>query len=79
MTEADYSEILSAQGGLCAICRDAPEGKRSLLFVDHCHTSKQVRALLCHRCNVLLGMSKDRPAVLREAACYLERFAESGG
>ncbi|MBV8387310.1 MAG: endonuclease, partial [Acidimicrobiia bacterium] len=48
--------MLSAQGGLCAICRS-----RSAVHVDHDHYSGRVRALLCFNCNGALGHMLDHP------------------
>jgi hypothetical protein len=66
----EYQAILDSQGGVCAICG----GKRTYsLNVDHDHKTGFVRGLLCRLCNGrLLPASKDRPAVLRAAAAYLE-------
>ena len=70
ITPQDYDAMLAAQGGLCAICRQAPT-KSVPLCVDHCHNSKKVRGLLCSRCNAGLGHFLDRPALLLKAANYL--------
>lgn len=40
--------------------------------IDHCHTTKTIRGLLCGPCNLLLGLAKDNPETLRNAADYLE-------
>lgn len=58
------------QGGRCAICIEERE-----LVVDHNHTTDVARGLLCHRCNILLGMIETGPAHLIESArdylrCY---------
>jgi hypothetical protein len=76
----EYKRMLKAQGGRCAICR----AKRSMvrgksrtskqLSVDHDHSTKKVRALLCNRCNRVLGLCGDDPNLLRAAAAYLEKF-----
>jgi hypothetical protein len=68
ITADDADAMLEAQGGLCAICRNAPAG-----HVDHDHVSGAVRALLCFNCNGGLGQFKDDPTVLRAAAEYVER------
>jgi hypothetical protein len=54
----------------CAICKEVPSGG---LVVDHSHTTGKVRALLCSKCNLALGMFKDSPDLLRAAVRYLER------
>ena len=68
MTIGDYDRRSSAQGGRCAICGRV----ETPLHVDHDHETKEVRALLCQRCNRMIGMAHDRPATLRSAANYLE-------
>jgi len=71
-----YQEVWESQKGLCALCgqkeRHKYKGKVKELAIDHCHKSGKFRALLCHDCNTMLGMSKDSPALLRAAAVYLE-------
>jgi hypothetical protein len=73
----DYERRLVDQNGVCAICRRAEtatlKGKVKSLAVDHCHTTKKVRGLLCANCNHGLGKFGDEPALLRAAADYLEK------
>ena len=77
LTEDRYYEILDAQNRVCAICR-GPEkktrdGRVQRLCVDHCHETGEVRGLLCHSCNVALGLLRDNPELIRQAAEYVER------
>lgn len=74
----EYSAMLVSQGGGCAICR-RPESdvKGRRLHVDHCHATGRVRGLLCARCNIAIGQMLDEPKLLRAAADYLERTAQS--
>ena len=79
ITQEQYDQRVKDQDGVCAICGD-PEthlnnwtGKVRPLSVDHCHRTKRVRGLLCHKCNLGLGNFKDNPKNLREAANYLEK------
>jgi hypothetical protein len=70
-----YNDMLSAQGGVCAICSQ-PEtrmlrGKVAALSVDHCHTTGKVRGLLCNRCNIGLQMFKDNAELIQKASEYL--------
>ena len=68
-----YCAMLEEQNGLCAICRK-PEPSGQKLHVDHCHSTGNIRALLCGPCNRGMGGFRDNPAVLRAAADYLERY-----
>jgi hypothetical protein len=66
------------QGGVCAICsrpetRPDRSGNPQRLSVDHCHETGQVRGLLCHSCNITLGVARDDPEHLRAMADYVER------
>ena len=64
--------IVLQQNNVCAICRQ-PMKKPNM---DHCHTTKKVRGVLCHYCNTGLGNFKDSPELLRNAAIYLEYYAK---
>ena len=71
------TSLLMTQGGVCAICKQ-PEtatrnGKIKWLAVDHCHTSKRIRGLLCAACNVSIGQMSDDAVRLRAAADYVEK------
>lgn len=72
ITLADYEHILNLQGGMCAICKQPPNGKKLLL--DHCHYSKQVRGILCSRCNSGIGMFKDSKELLVQAMIYISKW-----
>lgn len=79
ITAADYDRMLAAQGGGCALCGRRPEDQaaryKSFLHVDHDHATGRVRGLLCAEHNLLLGRFDDNPALLRQAAEYLEAHA----
>ena len=81
LTEQDYSVMLKAQGGLCAICGRKEtalrSGKQIPLSVDHDHKTNQVRELLCIRCNALLGTVNDDSALLLKAIAYLRKHGET--
>lgn len=75
---AEYNVLYSEQGNVCAICKQ-PETKTNKktgtiykLAVDHCHDTKKVRGLLCHKCNVALGLFSDSVYLLNNAMEYLE-------
>ena len=74
LTEDTYNQMYDDQNGLCYICQDD-----LTLVVDHCHTSNRLRKLLCNSCNIGLGVFKDNPDILRQAALYIEEFSDAGG
>jgi hypothetical protein len=67
LTEVQLEWFKLQQGGLCAICREAPA-----VHVDHDHRTKQVRGVLCFNCNRGLGYLDDDLEMLYRAADYLE-------
>ncbi len=67
MTIDDYSAILDAQEGGCAICGDQPAEGQSF-HIDH--NDDGVRGILCVRCNNALGQLKDDPELMLRAAEY---------
>jgi len=68
LSPAEYEEMLRAQDGVCAICRQTPPYP---LYIDHCHRTGRVRGLLCAPCNTGLGMFRDSPERAMRAAAYL--------
>lgn len=68
-----YEGLLIAQGNKCKICgADSNTDKRARYFViDHCHSSGEVRGLLCSKCNALLGLAQEREDILETAKQYL--------
>lgn len=80
MTIDQYDAMFAAQGGCCAIC-GGKNANGNWLAVDHnhgCCPSKStscgqcIRALLCGKCNLMIGQSGDDADRLRAGAAYLE-------
>lgn len=71
ITLEDKNKMLEGQRGLCVICQTDDPGGRGWQL-DHCHTEKTIRGILCLKCNTGLGLFKDNPELLRRAASYLE-------
>ena len=63
------SYLVNRAGGKCELCGKEPE---QTLHTDHNHATGKVRGLLCHHCNVGLGMFKEDIEVLRKAVVWLE-------
>jgi hypothetical protein len=77
LTLEDYDKLLKHQGGGCAACGTKSSRKNSKiqqrLCVDHDHRTEEVRGLLCHRCNMVLGLINDDIGLLIGLKYYLER------
>lgn len=78
ITIEDLNSMYTKQEGSCAICNinislHSGQTKKGKAHVDHCHITKQVRGLLCTKCNTLLGMAEDNKETLKKAIIYLER------
>jgi len=79
ITEEDYEELLVKQKYSCKICGQKQDKYQTQpdkpLYVDHCHQTKTIRGLLCHKCNIALGHMNDNPEQLERAATYLRNVA----
>lgn len=73
LTEAQYSEMRDRQHGACAICGIVSQKP---LHIDHDHSTGKVRALLCTKCNSMLGYAKDSVEMLKKGIEYLEFYSE---
>lgn len=71
LTIQHFKQLFDDQKGLCPICDKAVK-----LCVDHCHQTKKVRGLLCHRCNTGIGYLGDSISNLERAGDYLRRSAQ---
>ena len=75
ITLEQYKEMHASQSGVCAICKGTTNWKNreGELVIDHDHTTRQVRGLLCHPCNTALGMMADSTERLQAAISYLKQ------
>lgn len=64
-----FDAMLAVQGGACAICKAPPEAGQ-VLCVDHDHTTGKVRALLCVKCNFMVGFCETH-GFISEAQEYI--------
>jgi hypothetical protein len=80
ITSEVRDEMMTSQNFKCAICSNPihlPRGEysRSEAHIDHDHTTKRVRGLLCTFCNIGLGAFQDDQSVLASAISYLKAAA----
>lgn len=79
ITAEEYSSMLKAQNGACAICGqkettvDPRTKKIYALSIDHDHKTGKVRDLLCRRCNAILGFLQDSRDLIPQFSKYLDK------
>jgi len=80
----DYKRLVELQHGLCACCGQ-PEtalnnrnGELRGLSIDHDHQTGKVRQLLCHRCNIVIGLVKEDPDLCELIRQYVLTHKEEG-
>lgn len=71
ITLADFEEMKKNQNNQCKICHKVFVNSVDTC-VDHCHTTKKVRGLLCNHCNRALGLFKESLQSLENAIQYLK-------
>jgi hypothetical protein len=76
ITIEEFDSKLKDQGGCCAICKSDKPGGNGGFYVDHNHLTGQVRGLLCHWCNFMIGQSKEDIEILRAGIEYLEKWKD---
>lgn len=70
ITIEDFERISKEQGHRCKTCQ---RGVNEIwLCVDHCHSSGEVRGLLCNNCNAALGYVLENTETLLRMIEYLK-------
>lgn len=69
ITIAEFKKMEKAQNGRCLICKRKP---KSRLSVDHCHTTGDIRGLLCSNCNTAIGLLHEDTERMKNAIRYLQ-------
>lgn len=75
ISEDQYKAMHDEQHGLCRSC-GLPETRRNTenLAVDHDHKTGKVRALLCQKCNTVLGLLDDDPEKIKSLLEYIQQY-----
>jgi hypothetical protein len=71
MSQEKFTSMLTEQKNKCGIC----QCEMKVPYIDHDHDTKVIRMLLCHHCNTLLGMAKEKIDILESAVLYLKKFS----
>lgn len=68
LTAQVYDAMLELQENACAICWEPFTAQPK---IDHDHAMGHVRGLLCHQCNVAIGLFHENPDYMHRAIRYL--------
>lgn len=68
-----YFNKMKEEVARCQLCGFKPSISTSLV-IDHEHTSKKIRGVLCQNCNHGLGKFMDNPDLLNKASDYIRNF-----
>lgn len=61
-----YAELRARE--VCDLCGQRPRNRRDYaMHIDHDHATGVVRGVLCHYCNVMIGMARESPHILSRA------------
>jgi hypothetical protein len=77
----DFLKRMEDQQNLCAVCNTTLSlgsyKSASRAVLDHCHSSNNLRSVLCNACNSGLGHFRDKPELLEKAANYLRKHNQN--
>lgn len=68
ITLEEREALKAKQNFCCAIC-----GQKKRLYIDHEHGTKNVRGMLCPRCNTLCGFLENDKGEIQKAKEYLAK------
>ena len=72
LTFEQWDQMREDQNYKCLICSTHENDcQQETLCVDHCHSTGNVRGLLCHNCNRGIGLLNDCPENIKRALEYL--------
>jgi len=71
ITDVEFKSLLNKQNNRCSICGILDYDTGKSLCVDHCHTTGNIRELLCNKCNSAIGMVKESIDIIDRLREYL--------
>lgn len=70
LSELDVAQMLIKQNCQCVICSI---NIKNGYHIDHCHSTKKVRGLLCQKCNQAIGLLQESETLFLKASQYIEK------
>lgn len=75
ITKESFLSLAQEQDNKCKICSKKltfDKKCHSSAVLDHCHSTGNIRGVLCNSCNTALGKFKDNITILEKAITYLK-------
>ncbi len=77
ISPAEYEELLEEQLCCCACCGSSDPKRKAGFVIDHDHNTGKIRGLLCHNCNIGIGLLGDSISGLNAAINYLRKHYDN--
>lgn len=79
LTLEQWDTMFEAQGRRCACCGATSPGSKLGWHVDHVHGTKEIRGIVCLKCNQILGsLGDDATSVVYSTQTLLAYLARTG-
>jgi hypothetical protein len=75
ITMSEYNNYITLSNNKCPLCNIeyfSTGSRLSQPCIDHDHTTNKVRGVICHACNVALGLVRDNKLILQKMLEYLK-------
>ncbi len=75
----EREQMYQTQCGLCGLCGEPlpKEVMTNYCDLDHCHTTKRIRALVHRRCNHLIAAVENQQKLIPAVLTYLDKHSGS--
>lgn len=70
LTVDQYNDMLTEQNNCCKICNVELDMAKHT-HIDHCHSTGEVRSILCAPCNQALGLLKEDISIMQRMIDYV--------
>ncbi len=74
ITVDQWDQLFSEQGYVCAACGADKPGTKLNWHTDHNHLTGKVRGIVCHRCNIVLGLLGDSELEMMGLVAKLQEY-----
>jgi hypothetical protein len=74
ITLEEFNTILKQQNYCCEICGKHQDTVKKSFHIDHNHKTKDIRGILCNKCNMAIGLLQEDLLIFDSAIKYLQKY-----